>query len=264
MPPEQALALAVEDSPVFVAGGARCARLACSSTRTRSGRRHARRRCAVLGRSSSVPVLRHRDVLPPRLSAPIWCPSWLPALDGVVREARAGAKVADVGCGHGASTLIMAQAFPNSASSASTSTRRRFTAARASARRSRRRRAGRVHARRAPRTSRAATSIWCASSTACTTWATPSARRGGLIRRCAAMARVLLVEPFANDVSRTTCNPVGRLFYAASTFICTPNSLSQEVGPAASVRRPAKRACATSSRGRLPRASGAPPRRRST
>ena len=41
---------------------------------------------------------------------------------------------------------------------------------------------------------------------------------------------VLLVEPFANDTLDDNINPVGRLFYAASTFICTPNSLSQEVG----------------------------------
>jgi SAM-dependent methyltransferase len=41
---------------------------------------------------------------------------------------------------------------------------------------------------------------------------------------------VLLVEPYANDLLDDNINPVGRLFYAASTFICTPNSLSQEVG----------------------------------
>ncbi len=41
---------------------------------------------------------------------------------------------------------------------------------------------------------------------------------------------VLLVEPFAGDSLEDNCNPVGRLFYAASTFVCTPNSLSQEVG----------------------------------
>ncbi|MNT83852.1 hypothetical protein D3C72_2237870 [compost metagenome] len=41
---------------------------------------------------------------------------------------------------------------------------------------------------------------------------------------------MLLVEPYANDLLDDNVNPVGRLFYAASTFICTPNSLSQEVG----------------------------------
>ena len=43
---------------------------------------------------------------------------------------------------------------------------------------------------------------------------------------------VLLVEPFAGDRLEDNCNPVGRMFYAASTFICTPNSLSQDVGRA--------------------------------
>ena len=46
----------------------------------------------------------------------------------------------------------------------------------------------------------------------------------------AADGSVLLVEPFAHDRLEDNCNPVGRMFYAASTFICTPNSLSQEVG----------------------------------
>ena len=66
-----------------------------------------------LGRSVAVPVLHRRTLLPARLSQQS-CASWLPALDGVAAKLERGAKVADVGCGHGFSTIIMAKAFPKS------------------------------------------------------------------------------------------------------------------------------------------------------
>ena len=60
-----------------------------------------------------LPVPRHRALLPPRLRRHL-ISEWMPALDGVVAKLERGAKVADVGCGHGASTILMAQAFPKS------------------------------------------------------------------------------------------------------------------------------------------------------
>jgi hypothetical protein len=74
---------------------------------------------------------------------------------------------------------------------------------------------------------------------------------------------VLLVEPFAGDDLAENANPVGRLYYTASTFICTPNSLSQEVG-LAWAPRPVKRGCAACSPKRNLPGSGARRRRRST
>ena len=60
----------------------------------------------------------------------------------------------------------------------------------------------------------------------------------------------MIVEPFANDGVEDNLNPVGRVFYSASTFICTPTSLSQEVG-AGSARRRARPGCARSRRARV-------------
>ena len=102
---------------------------------------------------------------------------WLPALDGVVAKLERGAVVADVGCGHGASTILMAQAFPNSTFVGSD-----YHAGSIEIARRRAQEAGvaeRVRfevGRRPPTAAPGTTSSPC--STACTTWATRSARRG--------------------------------------------------------------------------------------
>jgi hypothetical protein len=137
LPPEQAVALTDEDSPAYLPGFFQIAlgsvhRLAADHRGGRSGEgvgwhEHVPRRLRGL-----------RALLPPRLQRePV--AEWLPALDGVVEKLERGARVADVGCGHGASTILMAQAFPNSTFVGSTTTRAR-SRRRASARRGRRRR----------------------------------------------------------------------------------------------------------------------------
>ena len=100
---------------------------------------------------------------------------WIPALDGVQEKLQRGAKVADVGCGHGASTIIMAEAFPNSRVLRLRLSRRLD---RARARGGRRRRASPIASplrSPPPRTFRVTAMTWSACSTACTTWATRSA-----------------------------------------------------------------------------------------
>ena len=77
-----------------------------------AGRRHARRRRAVVGRPPSRACSPAPSASSGPAIAPTWSPTWLPALDGVVPRLEQGAKVADIGCGHGASTVIMAQAYP--------------------------------------------------------------------------------------------------------------------------------------------------------
>ena len=75
---------------------------------------------------------------------------------------------------------------------------------------------------------------------------------------------VLLVEPFAGDDLTENSTPVGRLYYAASTMVCTPNSLSQEVGLGLGAQAGEARLRAGLRGGRLLAASGARQRRRST
>ena len=112
LPEEQALALAVEDSPVYVAGGLGVV----------ASFFHAKDKLVKAMRGNgALPWGDHHPCMfsgTERFFRPGYrghlIAEWLPALDGVVSKLEAGAKVADIGCGHGASTVIMAQAFPNS------------------------------------------------------------------------------------------------------------------------------------------------------
>jgi ubiquinone/menaquinone biosynthesis C-methylase UbiE len=155
--------------------------------------------------------------------------AWIPALDGVQKKLAAKAKVADIGCGVGFSTILMAQAFPNSqfigfdfhepsivdarkhAKSHGVSDRVRFEIAKAKD--------------IAEKDFDLVTMYDCLHDM-------------GDPRGCAAHVRKILkadgtwmiVEPIAGDKPEQNMNPVGRLYYNASTMICVPTSLDQEVG----------------------------------
>jgi len=154
---------------------------------------------------------------------------WLPALDGVVEKLERGATVADVGCGHGASTVIMAEAFPNSrflgfdyhdASIA----RAREAAAEAGV-------ADRVRFEVAPAKAYPGTGYDLVTFFDCLhDMGDPVGAARHVRETLAPDGTWLIVEPFANDTLTDNLNPVGRLYYAASTLLCTPASLSQEVG----------------------------------
>jgi len=154
--------------------------------------------------------------------------SWLPALDGVVDKLQRGAVVADVGCGHGSSTIVMARAFPNS----------RFVGFD-------------YHAPSIDAAREAAASMGVAGNTR---FQVASAKTfeghydlvtffdclhdmGDPVGAAAHVRESLkpdgswmIVEPFAHDRLRDNLNPVGRIYFAGSTMVCTPCSLSQEVG----------------------------------
>ena len=112
LPPEQALALAVEDSPVFVAGGAvSLASLFLDKDKLVT----AMRGNGALAWGDHHPFMFEGTERPFRPGYRTHLvPEWLPTLEGVVSKLEAGATVVDVGCGHGASTLIMAKAYPES------------------------------------------------------------------------------------------------------------------------------------------------------
>ena len=134
------------------------------------------RRGDGLARARPPPLPRHRAVLPARLQGPPGRRMDPRARRCRRRSSNAGAKVADVGCGHGASTIIMAEAFPNSEFLGFDYHDGSIEQAAKRGRGSRRRRPDQVRGRRRPRTSPAATTTSSACSTASTTWATPSAR----------------------------------------------------------------------------------------
>ena len=227
LPEEQALALAVEDSPVYVAGGAS---VLSSMFMDKDKLVAAMRGNGALSWADHHPCLFSgtERFFRPGYKANL-VSSWLPALDGVVPRLEAGAKVADIGCGHGASTIVMAQAYAKSRfhgfdfHQPSIDQARQRAAAAGVAERVE---FGRATAREFPGDDYDLVCFFdCLHDMGDPVGAAKRAyqalKPGGT---------VLLVEPFANDELEQNFNPVGRLFYAASTCICTPNSLSQDVG----------------------------------
>jgi SAM-dependent methyltransferase len=155
--------------------------------------------------------------------------AWLPALEGVQAKLERGARVADVGCGHGSSTIVMAQAFPNSsfigfdyhapsieaanraAASAGVAARVRFEVA---------------AAKEFPGQGYDLVTFFdCLHD-----MGDPVGAARHVRETLAPDGTFMIVEPFAHDRLEDNLNPIGRIFYSASTFVCTPASRSQEVG----------------------------------
>src|SRR5262249_5663644 len=155
--------------------------------------------------------------------------SWIPALDGIEAKLREGRRVADIGCGHGASTILMAEAYPRStfvgfdyhepsiqwarraASAAGLADRVSFEVAKAKDY------PGRDYD--------FVTFFDCLHD-----MADPVGAAAHVRESLAADGAWMIVEPYANDRVEDNLNPLGRLCYSASTLVCTPASLSQEVG----------------------------------
>ncbi|TWP35924.1 class I SAM-dependent methyltransferase [Leekyejoonella antrihumi] len=154
---------------------------------------------------------------------------WLPALDDVVTKLEAGARVADIGCGYGASSIIMAQAFPNS-----TFVGYDYHADSIDSARSRAQAAGvsnRVRFDVASATSFAGTGFDLVTTfDALHDMGDPVGAARQVRRSLAETGTWMIVEPMAGDHVQDNLNPVGRAYYGFSTLLCTPASLSQEVG----------------------------------
>jgi SAM-dependent methyltransferase len=227
LPPEQALALANEDSPAFVCGAFE---LATATLKSGSEIESAFKSGAGFGwheHDAGVATGCERFFRPGYNANLV--SSWLPALEGVEQKLRVGAKVADVGCGLGASTRLMADAYPRSrftgfdyhpesielarrkAKDGGLQDRARFDVASAAA---------------FPGTGYDLIAMFdCLHDMGDPVGAARHVRQA-----LAPDGTWLVVEPIAGDRVEQNLNPVGRAYYAFSTLLCTPNSLSQEVG----------------------------------
>lgn len=157
--------------------------------------------------------------------------SWLPTLNGTVETLKRGGKVADVGCGHGASTILMAQAFPNSHFYGFDYHGDSIDAARAAA-------------ERAGVTDRVTFAVASAKAFPGADYdlvtffdclhdmGDPAGASAHVRGALSPTGKWMIVEPYANERLEGNLNPVGRVFYSASTLICTPASIAQEVGAA--------------------------------
>lgn len=154
---------------------------------------------------------------------------WLPALDGVVAKLESGATVADVGCGHGASTILMAQAFPASTFSGFDYHDRSVQIATERARAAGV--ADRVGFDVAPAAAFPGDGYDLITMFDCLHDMGDPAGAARHVRRALTHDGTwMIVEPAAGDCVEDNLNPVGRAYYAFSTLLCTPCSLSQDVG----------------------------------
>jgi SAM-dependent methyltransferase len=155
--------------------------------------------------------------------------SWLPALDGVVEKLQAGGRVADIGCGHGSSTILMAQAYPFSTFVGSDyhegsieTARRRAQEAGVE---------GRVRFETVAAGSDHGEGYDLVTMFDCLhDMGDPVGAARQVHKTLAPDGTWMIVEPMAGDRVEDNLNPVGRAFYGFSTFLCTPASLSQDVG----------------------------------
>lgn len=224
---EQAFALADESSPAFLPGAFQ---VALSAVKAEPKIAEAFRTGAGLGWHEHDAGLFHgtERFFRPGYAANL-VSSWIPALDGVEPQLQEGAKIADVGCGLGSSTILMAQAYPRSvvtgfdfhpqsielarqrAAEAGVGDRARFEVAKA------KEYPGRDYD--------FVTFFDCLHD-----MGDPQGAAAHVRETLKPTGTWMIVEPFAGDRIEENLNPVGRAYYSASMLICTPASLAQEVG----------------------------------
>ncbi len=153
--------------------------------------------------------------------------SWLPALPGVVEKLERGASVADVGCGRGASTLLMAKAYPKSTFAGFDYHQPSIDHAREQAEQ-----AGLKNIRfeRSPAKDFPGMYDLVAFFDSLHDMGDPVGAAAHVLKSLKPDGTWMVVEPFGGDNIADNLNPIGRMFYSASTMICVPASLSQEVG----------------------------------
>jgi 2-polyprenyl-3-methyl-5-hydroxy-6-metoxy-1,4-benzoquinol methylase len=229
LPPEQAMVFAVEDSPVYMSAAFELMASLLNNQekvqpvfKTGGG--------VAWGDQASCLFCAVARFFRPGYQNNL-VSNWLPALDGVVEKLQRGAKVADVGCGHGWSTVFMAKAFPNS----------KFvgydfhpTSIEAAA----------AHALEHGVTENIRFEVATAKGypeknfdlvaffDCLHDMGDPAGAAAHVRHSLKPDGSWMIVEPIAGDRLEDNLNPVGRIYYAASTMVCLPTSLSQEVGAA--------------------------------
>ena len=227
LPPEQAVALTDEDSPAYLPG---FFQIALGSVHDSPRITEAVRTGEGVGWHDHVHDVHEgcERFFRPGYNANLVA-AWLPSLDGVVAKLERGGSVADVGCGHGASTIVMAQAFPSSRFYGSdyhdgsiATARERAQAAGV---------ADRVRFDTAPAAAYAGDGYDLVTMFDCLhDMGDPVGAARHVRSTLADDGTWMIVEPAAGDRVEDNLNPVGRAYYSFSTLLCTPASLSQEVG----------------------------------
>jgi 2-polyprenyl-3-methyl-5-hydroxy-6-metoxy-1,4-benzoquinol methylase len=227
LPPEQALALAVDDSPVFIPGAFQLLASVIKdepqiTERFRSGE-------GMGWHEHDHDLFEGTErFFRPGYNAHLVA-EWLPALTGVVDKLKAGARVADIGCGHGVSTILMAQAYPNSTFVGSDYHEGSIEAARRAAERAGVADRVTFDVASAAGFNGGSYDLVCVFD-ALHDMGDPVGAAKHVRSQLAPDGTWLVVEPNAGDTVESNLNPVGRVFYGGSTMLCTPASLSQEVG----------------------------------
>jgi SAM-dependent methyltransferase len=224
---EQAFALAKEDGPAYLPGAFE---LALGSLAAVPRIADSFRTGAGMGWHEHVDGVFHgcEKFFRPGYAANL-VSTWIPALRGVKEKLEAGARVADIGCGKGASTLLMAKAFPKSRFFGFDYHDKSIEGARESARRDGV--ADRVSfevskAKEFPGKNYDFVAVFdCLHD-----MGDPIGAAAHVRQSVAKDGTWMIVEPFANDQLKDNLNPVGRVYYSFSTLLCTPCSRSQEVG----------------------------------
>jgi SAM-dependent methyltransferase len=227
LPPEQAVALTDESSPAYLPG---IFQIALGSVLDSPRITEAAKTGAGIGWHDHVADVHEgcERFFRPGYNANL-VEAWLPACDGVVDKLQRGVRVADVGCGHGASTVLMAQAFPASSFVGFDYHEGSIAVARA--------RAGeagvaeRVRFEVAPASSYPGKDYELVTMFDCLhDMGDPIGAARHVHESLAPDGSWMIVEPAAGDRVEDNLNPVGRAYYAFSTLLCTPCSLAQDVG----------------------------------
>ncbi|MGD0403505.1 MAG: methyltransferase domain-containing protein [Candidatus Acidiferrales bacterium] len=227
LPPEQAMALADEQSPVFLPGFfdivSACIKDEPKVTEAfRTGKGlgwHEHDHCLFAGTER---------FFRPNYRAHL-ISEWIPALGDTLAKLKAGARVADVGCGLGTSTILMAEEYPKSTFVGFDYHPQSIEMARAAATK-----AGvfdRVKFEVAKAKDYPGKGYQLVAFFDCLhDMGDPEGAARHVLQTLAPDGVWMIVEPFAHDKLQDNLNPIGRVFYGASTMLCTPASLSQEVG----------------------------------